>query len=183
MGKTIFVFLAQGFEITEALGTVDVLRRAKLETKTVSITSSLEVESSNGITVKADMLFNEIDTNSIAALVCPGGIPGMNNLDSYKPLTDLIKKHYEEGGLIAAICAGPSIFGHLGLLEGKNAICYPGFEKELKGATISTDAVVRDGNIITAKGMGVSLQFGLEIVRAMSGNDVARETANSAIIA
>lgn len=182
MSKKIYVFLAQGFEITEALATVDVLRRAKLDTQTVSITSSLDVESSNGITVKADTLFSDIDASTADMLLLPGGMPGTLNLEAFKPLTDLVASFHKEGKFLAAICAAPSIFGHLGLLKGKEAICYPGFENELEGAKLSSRSVVRDGNIITAKGMGVSCGFALEIIKALLDDETADQVTESAII-
>ena len=182
MSKKIYVFLAQGFEVTEALATVDVLRRAKLDTQTVSITSSREVESANGITVKADVLFSDIDANSADMLLLPGGMPGTLNLEACEPLTDLVAKFYNEGKFIAAICAAPSILGHLGILKGKKATCYPGFESELNGAEISSESVVRDGKVITAKGMGVSCRFGLEIIKALLGDQTADSVAQAAII-
>ena len=140
----IYVFLATGFEDIEAIAPVDIIRRAGLKVQTVSITGERIVTSAHGVGIVADLLLSEVDYSKAEMLVLPGGLPGSTNLDACKPLTDAIKRHYEAGGAIAAICAAPLVFGHLGLLKGRRATCYPGVDTELKGATY-TAAIVEQG--------------------------------------
>ena len=160
----IYVFLATGFEDIEAIAPVDIIRRAGLEVQTVSITGEHIVKSAHGIGIEADLLLSEVDFSKAKMLVLPGGLPGSTNLDACKPLTDAIKRHYEAGGAIAAICAAPLVFGHLGLLQGQRATCYPGVNTELWGADYSTAIVEGDGNIITGKGPAAAFEFGYTIV-------------------
>jgi 4-methyl-5(b-hydroxyethyl)-thiazole monophosphate biosynthesis len=120
-----------------------------------------------------DAGIDEIDFDSFDILVCPGGMPGTINLEACKKLTDNIRKFNDGGKLIGAICAAPSIFGHMGLLEGKKACIYPGMEAELKGADVVYDKVAKAGNIITSRGMGTAIEFGLEIVAALIGRETA----------
>lgn len=165
----IYVFLATGFEDIEALAPVDIMRRAGLDVRTVSITGQQIVESAHGVGIAADMLLDEVDFAQAQMLVLPGGLPGSTNLDACKPLTSAIAAHHAQGGAIAAICAAPLVFGHLGLLSGKKATCYPGVEGELKGATYTAAIVERDGNIITGKGPAAAFAFGYEIVDFLLG--------------
>ena len=175
----IYVFLAQGFEETEALATVDVLRRAKLEVKTVGI-GSKTVTGSHGITVVADAGENDILLDKqLMAVVLPGGMPGAKNLRESETVCRIVKETAARGGVIGAICAAPFILGELGLLEGKSAICYPGFEKCLHGAKISDKRVVSDGNTVTAAGMGVALEFGAELITVIYGSEKAAEVLRS----
>ena len=160
----IFVFLATGFEDIEALAPVDIMRRAGLKVQTVSITGEQIVMSAHGVGIVADMLLKDVDFPGAEMLVLPGGLPGSTNLDACKPLTQAIVRHFEAGGAIAAICAAPLVFGHLGLLQGRRATCYPGVESELKGATYTSAIVEQDGNIITGKGPGAAFEFGYTIV-------------------
>ena len=159
----IYVFLATGFEDIEALAPVDIMRRAGLDVRTVSITGEKVVRSAHGVGIVSDMLLPDVDFQEAEMLVLPGGMPGATNLDACQPLTQAIKRHFEAGGAIAAICAAPLVFGHLGLLEGRRATCYPGFESELKGATYTAALVERDGDIITGKGPGAAFEFGYAI--------------------
>ena len=167
------IFLANGFETIEALTVVDMLRRAREEITTVSITGEREVISSHKVPVTADAVFQEMDYDSIDVLVLPGGMPGTTNLASCKELLELVKKHYEQGKLVAAICAAPSILGELSLLKGKRACCFPGYEEKLHGAFVTYNETEADGNIITARGMGTSIAFGAEILKKTAGEDVA----------
>ena len=160
----IYVFLATGFEDIEAIAPVDIIRRAGLEVQTVSITGERIVTSAHGVGIKADLLLSDVDFSAAKMLVLPGGLPGSTNLDACKPLTDAIKQHYEAGGAIAAICAAPLVFGHLGLLQGCRATCYPGVSTELWGADYSTALVEADGRIITGKGPAAAFEFGYTIV-------------------
>lgn len=159
----IAVLLADGFEEIEALTPVDMLRRAGLNVKTVGITGKI-VCGSHKIPVIADVLPDEIELDEVSLVIFPGGMPGALNLDA-SPFTDkIISAVIKNGGRLAAICAAPLILGRRGLLEGKRAICFPGFENELKGAKIEADTVVTDGNITTAKDMTASLAFANELV-------------------
>ena len=160
----IYVFLATGFEDIEAIAPVDIMRRAGLQVQTVSITGENVVTSAHGVGITADMLLPELDFSQAEMLVLPGGLPGSTNLDACKPLTEAIKRHFETGGAIAAICAAPLVFGHLGLLKGRRATCYPGVEPELKGASYTAAIVEQDGNIITGKGPAAAFEFGYTIV-------------------
>ena len=169
----IYLFLANGFEEIEALATVDVLRRCSLETKTVSIGSSKNVDGAHGMIVCADLLFSEISENSADALVLPGGMPGADNLSKHDELACLLKEQNAKGKLIAAICAAPMVLGKLGLLDGRKATCYPGFESYLKGATPTGNMVEIDGNIITGKGPAAAIPFATAIAsRFVDGKKV-----------
>lgn len=178
--KKVYTFLAEGFEEVEALSVVDVLRRGGVGVTMVSIMDELEVRGTNGITVKADTLFKDIDCKQADLLFLPGGMPGTTNLGSCKQLTDEIKAASNSGKRLAAICAAPSVLGQLSLLEGKKATCYPGFENELSGAVCVTDGVVTDGLVTTAKGMGFAIDLGLELLRLLVDEQTA-ETIKSRI--
>ena len=170
----IAVLLADGFEEIEALTPVDMLRRAGFDVKTVAIDSKIVI-GSHKIPIICDAEASEVNENEISMLILPGGMPGSLNLDA-SPYTDkFINAAIKNGGRLAAICAAPLVLGRRGLLSGKEAICYPGFEKELAGAKISEKSVVTDGNITTAKGMGVALKFAEELVRLLCGEKRANE--------
>ena len=164
----IYVFLANGFEEIEALAVVDVLRRAELDVLTVGVGEDLVI-GSHQIPVAADISEKGLVLNDkVDAIVLPGGMPGTLNLEKSPVVQKAIDWAVENDKLICAICAAPSILGHKNLLDGKNVTCFPGFEEELFGATISKDFVVRDGNIITAKGMGSAIEFGLQIAEILT---------------
>lgn len=169
----ITMFLAPGFEEIEALCPLDLLRRAGLEVLTVGI-GGKEITGAHGICVSADMVDSDYDTSLLPDLVfLPGGMPGTLNLGKSTLVTKTVKKAYENGRFVAAICAAPSILGDMGLLAGKEAICYPGFEDRLTGAVLSDKRVVVDGKIITAAGMGVALEMGLTLVELFCGTEQA----------
>ena len=171
----IYIFLANGFEEIEALTPLDVFRRANLPTTTVSITESTTGIGSHNIPVIADTTLSKVDLSDADLLLLPGGMPGTKYLGECIPLCDAVTAHAKAGKPTAAICAAPSVLGKLGLLCGKEAICYPGFENALTGATVSAKKVVRDGNIVTAAGMGVALEFALEcLILLGKGEDAAR---------
>lgn len=176
MGKImkIYVMLGNGFEEIEALAVVDVARRAGIETPMVSVSGNLQVESSRGIQVTADKLLDGIKVENDDMIVIPGG-KGVQILEESKELTGLLKKHRSCKGWVAAICAGPSIPGKLGLLAGLKATCYPGYEKYLKDAHVVSADVVNDDKIITARGAGVSLAFAYEIVAAVKDSESAEK--------
>lgn len=168
----IYVFLANGFEEIEALAPVDILRRAELEVKTVGV-GGKTVTGSHGITVTADIEEKDVMTDDMEMMILPGGMPGTLNLEKSPIVTACAEYCARNNVYLAAICAAPSILGHIGILEGREAICFPGFENELKGAKLSEKYVCVDGSIITAKGMGVATQFGLTLAGLMAGQDVA----------
>ena len=175
-----FLFLADGFEEIEALATVDILRRAGFDIQTVSIKHDHMVTGAHGIMVKADITFKEADFSDTDWLILPGGMPGATNLHEFGALNDLLKVHAGKGR-IAAICASPAVvLAATGVLKGKNATCYTGFETELvaAGATPLTQRVVVDGNIVTANGPASTPAFALEIVRLTKGDDLAGRVAN-----
>lgn len=170
----VYVFLADGFEIIEALAPVDMMKRAKIDVKTVGVTGK-NITSSCGVVVTADMTIDEFDFYDVEAVVLPGGMPGTLNLENNSAVQKTIDNAKNTNAFICAICAAPSVLGHKGLLNGKKAVCFPGFEDALEGAELSEDFVVTDGKIITAKGAGVCIDFGLEIVKQLKGGDVADE--------
>ncbi len=177
----IYMFLASGFEEVEALCPLDLLRRAGLDVKTVGIGGDV-ITGSHGITVRVDMSDAMYRDQKPDMIILPGGSVGTKNLDTSQAVDSALAAARESGAFICAICAAPSILGKRGLLKGKQAVCYPGYEKYLIGASISGKRIVRDGNVITAAGMGVSLQFGLELIRALKGDEAA-ENIRKAILA
>ena len=173
----IAILMADGFEEIEALTPLDILRRAGLDAKTVAINSKIAI-GSHGISVICDLMADEVNFDEVTAVILPGGMPGSLNLDS-SPYTDkAIEAVMKNGGRLAAICAAPLILGRRGLLKGKFAVCYPGFENELKGANVQDVPVLTDGNITTAKGMGVAAEFSLELVRLILGKEKAQEISD-----
>lgn len=178
---SVYVFLADGFEDIEGLAVVDLLRRAKIETKTVSIKETREVQTSHGITLYTDILFTETDFSDAEILVLPGGLKGTQNLQAYEPLTTLLNTFYKEEKKIAAICAAPSIFGALGFLKGRKATSYPSFMEKLDGAVLSTERVVKDGHVITSRGMGTAIDFGLALIAELCGPEKAEEISSQIV--
>ena len=170
----VYLFLANGFEEIEALCPLDLLRRAGVSVTTVGIGGEMIV-GSHGITVMADIPEGHYQDSNPEMLILPGGMPGAKHLDESRTVDTALKSAARNGSLLAAICAAPMVLGHRDLLVGKEAICFPGFEKELNGAKISQKRVVRDGNIITAAGMGVALEFGLALVAALKGEETAEQ--------
>lgn len=175
----IYVMLADGFEEIEALCPLDLLRRAGAEVKTVALGESREVFGVHGITVLADMTIGSVLDPEPRMIVLPGGMPGARHLREDEKVCRIVKSAAERGAFIGAICAAPYILGELGLLKGRKAVCFPGFEDKLEGAEIVGEKVVRDGNIITAAGMGVAQQFGLALVGAVAGEETAEKIRKS----
>lgn len=159
----VYMFLANGFEETEAIGCLDVLKRANIDVCTAGV-GGKQITGSHGVTVFADILVEDINWENIDGVILPGGMPGTTNLQNNETVIKAVKKCSEKGALVAAICAAPMVLGGLGILDGKNAVCYPGFEGYLTGAKVQSDLVVADDNIITAKGAGASMLFGSKIV-------------------
>lgn len=168
--KTMYVFLAEGFEEIEALAPVDVMRRAGLAVTMVSVTDNLVVCGAHGVPVVADATFAELDFADAALLFLPGGLPGATNLEAHVGLGALLRaKADEEGTILSAICAAPLVLGGLGLLQGKHATCYPGFENAMTGATYTAAKVTVDGNIFTACGPGAAWELGFIFVEHFCG--------------
>lgn len=175
--KTAYLFLATGFEEVEALTVVDILRRGNVDCKTVSVMGDYDVTSSHMVTVRADLLFDEKDLNDGDMIILPGGIPGTPNLKAHKGLNELILNYKNAGKYLAAVCAAPTVYGEMGLLEGKNATCYPGLEDGLIGANKLTDRVVQDGQFVTSRGMGTCIDFGLKLLSLLSDEKLADDVA------
>lgn len=175
----IYMFLAEGFEETEAIAPLDILRRAELEIATVGVGRKV-VTGAHGISVTADVMDCEImPDENCEGIILPGGMPGTLNLEKSANVQSFIDYAVENNLIIGAICAAPSILGHKGILQGKTAVCYDGFETQLFGAKIGSTAVCRDGNIITAVGAGAALQFGLELTKAFSGDTASNKIKES----
>lgn len=171
-----YLFLDNGFEEIEAITTIDLLRRANIELTTVSITGHPMVLGAHNVAVQADGLMEDIDFSDANMLILPGGA---SHLESNAALCDLLVKHNKENKLIAAICYAPSVLGKLGILEGKQATCYPGFEKYL-GESYLGGLVVESHNIITAKGPGLSSDFAFCIIEKLAGSDIADQVYDAA---
>ena len=180
--KTIFVFLADGFEEIEALTPVDILRRAGLSVKTVSVMGEQVVAGAHGVPVMADVMFDEVNAEDAEMILLPGGLPGATNLDAHQGLSQMILDFAKEEKPLAAICAAPLVFGNRGLLEGKKATCYPGFETYLKGAQYTAALVEKDGNLITGKGPGAAMEFAFAIVEKYCGMDKVNELKQGMMI-
>ena len=180
----IYCFLADGFEEIEALGTVDILRRAGLEVNTVSVTGNKTVMGSHNIPVIADKMASDVESSifeNITGAIYPGGMPGAQTLSSGEcTLPNEVAKYcFENGIIIGAICAAPLVLGRLNILDGKNATCYPGFEDELKGANCTGKKIAVDGKIITGRGPGCTIDFALALVTAYKGEKVATDIRKS----
>ena len=167
-----YIFLADGFEEVEALTPLDLMRRAKIDVKTVGV-GGIYVTGAHNITVKADLLIDELGMENCDGVILPGGMPGTNNLYDCEKVLELVRKCANEKKLVCAICAAPLILGRLGLLEGKSAVCFPGFEDELKGADIVNTPCVTQENIITAKGAGAVFEFSRAIITYIKDESAA----------
>lgn len=180
--KKSYLFLADGFEEIEALTVVDVLRRAEMPLMTLSVNDNPVVTGAHGIPVVADELAQNISFEEVEWLILPGGMPGMTNLAASRPLCNLVKEHAEAGGFTAAICASPSILGMLGLLNGRKATCYPGFEHNLEGAIVTGERCSVDENITTANGPASATAFALSLVAQSCGEEKAQEVAAGMLV-
>ncbi len=169
----IALFLAEGFEEIEALATVDILRRAGLAVQTAGV-GGTQVRGAHGVTVTADMTDEQVDPKTLEMVVLPGG-PGTPNLEASGAVQLIIDHAAKKGLWIAAICAAPSILGHKGLLQGRHAVCYPGYEPELRGAVVEHTSVCVDGRFITGNGPGAAIPFALAIVARLKGKDLAEQ--------
>lgn len=174
----VYEFISNGSEEVEMLIPVDILRRAGVDIQLVSTTGSLTVTSAHGVTVIADSLIEDIDVSDADLLMIPGGIPGAENLCNHPLVREAIKSQYESGRLVSAICAGPMIFGSLGISKGKRCTCYPGFEDHLDGATYTAELVTVDGNVITGEGPAATFPYAYTLCEMLCGKattDTIRE--------
>lgn len=180
--KNLYIHLAEGFEETEAVTIIDVLRRAGLNVISVSVTGNRMVKGSHNIEIKADILFEEVDFALGEMIILPGGMPGSKNLNEHEGLRSQIIDYQKRGKYLAAICAAPIVFGNLGILNGKKAVCYPGYETHLIGADVQSVPYIVDDMIITGRGVGAALQFSLEIVRILIGEERAIQLQKAMLI-
>lgn len=176
----VYVFLAEGFEEIEGLTVVDILRRAEINTTMVSMSQDIMVKGGHGIMVKADALFDELSFADASMYVLPGGLGGANRLMAHEGFDQLLQEAKSKSVMLAAICAAPSVLGEKGLLIGKRATCYPGFEDKLLGAIFEHEKCVKDQDTITSRGMGTSIEFALSIVEVFRGRET-RDRIQSAI--
>ena len=177
----IAVFFAEGFEEIEALTVVDLTRRAGIETKMISVTGEKQVTGSHGISVTMDQVLEEVDFNQLEMLVLPGGMPGTLNLKACEPLMEQVKAFEREGKYLAAICAAPTVFGGLGLLKKRKACCYPGMEEQLEAAQVGYEPCIVSDKIITSRGMGTAMDFGLQLVAVFQGEEAANKLSGTIV--
>ena len=170
--KKVYVFLAEGFEEMEAVTPIDLLRRAGVDAKLVSVTGNRAVTGAHGVTYLADLLFEEIEEDA-DMLVLPGGLPGTTNLQAHEGLTKLLLKQHEAHKWVAAICAAPMVLGALGIVKDRHATIYPGTEDKLIGAAPLTDEVVVDGNVITSRAPGTAIPFAIALAELLTDEKTA----------
>lgn len=175
------VFFGTGYEEIEALTVVDLLRREGIDTDMVSIMEDKVVTGSHNIPVIMDKMLSEVDFSKTDMIVLPGGLAGTNNLEACEPLMEQVDAFVAAGKAVCAICAAPSVLGHRGHLNGKKAIAYPGFEEQLTGAELVYEPAVADGNIITGRGMGCAVEFGLAIVEYLKGKEAKEALAKKIV--
>jgi len=179
--KKATIHFAEGFEEIEAITIVDILRRAEIDTIMVSITKRRMVTGSHNITITCDAIFEDINYDEIDIIILPGGMPGATNLNAHDGLKKQIKKFHSADKMLGAICAAPLVFGSMGILNGVEAVSYPGFEKYLNGAKIKDNLVVKSGKITTAKGPGAAIPFALKLVEQIKGTDAAKKISDDLI--
>ena len=175
----VYIFFADGLEEIEGLTVVDMLRRVGIDISIVSINGTLKITGSHKIEIGADMLLSDVDVNDGSMFILPGGMPGTTNLGENETVCSILKEAYAAGKYIGAICAAPSVLGNLGFLKGKKATSYPEFLTEEMGATITTDPVVVDGNVITSRGMGTAIEFAAELIALLKDRETAKELKDS----
>ncbi len=171
----VYVILAHGFEDIEAITAIDILRRAEIDVKTVSVDGKLEVTSAYGVTVKADMLVEDTNKDDVEMIVLPGGMPCTENLISCERLGELIKEVHNDGKYIAAISSAPWVLAHLGLLMGRRAVSHPDFKHKLTDAEVLPEIVVHDEQIITSVGSGTALHFSYKLVEVLTNVNHSEE--------
>ena len=175
----VYVFMADGTEEVEALTVIDLLRRAKVNVVTVSVMQEKKIISSHNIGIETDELYGESDYMDGDMIVLPGGMPGTTHLKNHEALRKVLFSYKDAGKYLAAICAAPSVYGWNGMLIGKRATCYPGFEEELKGAVATGEGVVTDGQFITSKGLGTAIDFSLELITLLVNAETAENVARA----
>ncbi|MDE6099930.1 MAG: DJ-1/PfpI family protein [Paramuribaculum sp.] len=182
--KHSFLFLADGFEEIEAVATVDVLRRCGMTVNTVAINPDGQATGANGVVVTADRTINEVELDPETEwLICPGGMPGASNLASCGKLNEMLTTHYENGGRIAAICASPAVvLAPLGILHGRKATCYPGFESMVESGVMTGDPVVALDTLVTGNGPGNTIAFALAIAAISLGTQAAGDVASGMMV-
>lgn len=173
----VYEFLATGFEEIEALIPLDIMRRAGVEFKTVSVTGAKEVESAHGVKITADLLFEEADLSDADLLMLPGGLPGATNLNEHVGVKKSLIEQNRKGKMIGAICAAPMVLGGIGLLRGKRATCYPGFEKYLDEAEYTHELCTVDGNITTGEGPAATLPYAYTLLETLTDHKTADNVA------
>ncbi len=179
--KKVVLFLAEGFEEIEAITIIDILRRAEIDVTTVSVTGDKTVTGAHHIPVVVDELFENVNYSEYDMIALPGGMPGAKNLNEHEGVKEQLKIFANEKH-IAAICAAPMILGNMGLLKGKRATCYPGFEPELIEATVTKEPVTVDGNIVTGKGPAFAISFSLQLVETLVGKAARDEISNALLV-
>lgn len=177
----IYMLLGTGFEETEAVAPLDLLRRAGIPVATVGICGSI-VTGSHGIGIQADMELGQVDPTALEGVILPGGLGGVASIRASQAALDLVRFAWENGKLIAAICAAPTILAELGITHGKNAVCYPGCEDQMGSAQIAGSAAVTDGNVITGASAGCAVAFALEIIAYLKGRETADTVARQIVI-
>ena len=178
----VYVHLADGFEEIEAIAVVDILRRAGIDVKTVSVTGTEIVRGAHEISVSADIIFESADYQQCSMIVLPGGMPGTTNLAKHQGLAAQLTAFAEEGKWIAAICAAPSVLGGLSLLDGKKATSYPGYQDQMPGADYVEEGVVQHGKIITSRGPGTAIAFSLKLVELLKGSETSEKIRKAMIV-
>ncbi|MBQ3404977.1 MAG: DJ-1/PfpI family protein [Oscillospiraceae bacterium] len=177
----VYVILADGFEEIEALAPVDILRRGGVEVRTAGAFGT-EVTGGHGVQVKADCLLEDVELDRAEMIVIPGGLKGTETLEKTQPVLELLKRANERGLLLAAICAAPRVLKEAGLMEGKRCVCHPAHVQYMQASRVLDGPyAVRDGNIITGKGAGASLDYGFELLAALRGDDAAAEIAGKMV--
>lgn len=182
MKNALLLHLATGFEETEAITIIDVLRRAGLNVITVSVTGDRKVTGAHRIPVEADQLFEEADYANAAMILLPGGMPGTTNLMNHSGLAEKLRQFDYDKKWIGAICAAPMVLGAQGFLKGRKAVCYPGFEDKLTGANVAYTPFAIDGHVVTGRGVGTALEFSLAIVGLLKGQQTAAELRTALVM-
>lgn len=175
------IVLANGFEEVEAMGVVDILRRGEVDVNIISIEDSLEVVGAHNIKLVCDSKFQEVDFNEVRMLILPGGV-GVNRIKDFEPIFPIIKKLYDDGKYICAICAAPVVLEKAGILNNKKFTCYKGFEKNMSNATYVAEKVVQDQNIITANCVGSVFEFGFKLLTLLKGEEITKDLYNKMIM-
>jgi 4-methyl-5(b-hydroxyethyl)-thiazole monophosphate biosynthesis len=177
----VYVLLGTGFEETEAIAPIDLMRRAGIPVQTVGLNGKV-IYGGHGIGVEADITAHEMDLTNLELIMLPGGLGGVKSIRESKPAMDAIRFAYENGKFVAAICAGPTILAQLGITDGKDAVCYPGCEEEMGSAHMITAPWVRSGKVITGTSAGCALSFGLGLVEALKGSEEAQRIQKQIVI-